>query len=139
MNRRSFLTGLIAAPVVIRTEGLLMPIKAQPLIWDRSSAIVLTNGNLIQPQQLVGDVIYNRSPDINDCLGWLCTEQGSPGTWAELRLVGATLGVVAGRSQPPPYGCIFRDYRRDASYRRVKGDWPFVLDIPNRRGVAQFG
>jgi hypothetical protein len=31
MNRRSFLTGLIAAPAVILTPGLLMPVKAQPL------------------------------------------------------------------------------------------------------------
>lgn len=27
MNRRSFLTGLIAAPVVITTPGLLMPLR----------------------------------------------------------------------------------------------------------------
>jgi hypothetical protein len=32
MDRRSFLRGLIAAPVVIRTAGLLMPVRAQP-IW----------------------------------------------------------------------------------------------------------
>lgn len=28
--RRNFLLGLIAAPAVIRTPGLLMPVKAQP-------------------------------------------------------------------------------------------------------------
>lgn len=28
MKRRSFLTGLLAAPVVITTPGLLMPVKA---------------------------------------------------------------------------------------------------------------
>jgi hypothetical protein len=123
MDRRSFLRGLIAAPVVIRTAGLLMPIKAQPLIWDRSSsAIVLTNGNLIQPQQLVGDVIYNRSLSINDCLGWLCTEQGSPGTWAELRPDESTLALVTGLSQPPLDGRIYRD----ASYRRVESRVPAV-------------
>jgi hypothetical protein len=119
MNRRSFLTGLIAAPVVIRTAGLLMPIKPE----------------LFRPYQLVGDVIYNRSPDINDCVGWLCTEQGSPGIWAELRPSGSALAVIGGLSQPPLDGGIYRD----ASYRRVERDWPFVLDIPNRRGVAQFG
>ncbi len=27
MNRRAFLTGLIAAPLVVRTAGLLMPVK----------------------------------------------------------------------------------------------------------------
>jgi hypothetical protein len=115
MNRRGFLTGLIAAPVVIRTAGLLMPIKAQPLIWDRSSsAVVLTNGNLIQHQQLVGDVIYNRSLDINDCLGWICTKAGSPGTWVEINAL--VSGKPAGRSQPPLEGYIYRD----ASYRRVE-------------------
>jgi hypothetical protein len=114
MNRRSFLTGLIAAPVVIRTAGLLMPIKAQSPIWDRgSSAIVLTNGNLIRLQQLVGDVIYNRSLDSNDCLGWICTKAGNPGTWVEMNAV--VSGKPAGRSQPPLDGCIYRD----VSYRRV--------------------
>lgn len=31
MNRRGFLQGLIAAPAVITTPGLLMPVKAAPL------------------------------------------------------------------------------------------------------------
>ena len=34
MNRRGFLRGLLAAPVVITTPGLLMPVVApRPLIW----------------------------------------------------------------------------------------------------------
>ena len=32
MRRREFLTGLLAAPVVIRTEGLLMPVSQRTLI-----------------------------------------------------------------------------------------------------------
>jgi hypothetical protein len=35
MNRRGFLTGLIAAPVVIRTAGLLMPIRKIAAPEDR--------------------------------------------------------------------------------------------------------
>lgn len=37
MNRRAFLTGLIAAPLVVRTAGLLMPVKViepgNTVIW----------------------------------------------------------------------------------------------------------
>jgi len=32
MNRRNFLGGLLAAPAIIRTPGLLMPVSAQPII-----------------------------------------------------------------------------------------------------------
>jgi hypothetical protein len=32
MNRRSFLTGLIAAPAVILTPGLLMPVRTQRIL-----------------------------------------------------------------------------------------------------------
>jgi hypothetical protein len=32
MNRRGFLTGLIAAPAVILTPGLLMPVRAQRIL-----------------------------------------------------------------------------------------------------------
>lgn len=54
MNRRAFLTGLIAAPLVVRTAGLLMPVKVieQPVIkWAT-----------------FGHVSYGRSPAM-DALG----------------------------------------------------------------------
>ncbi len=53
MNRRGFLTGLLASPAVITTPGLLMPVKAWsetwPVVigWDRSrqssSAVRIVN------------------------------------------------------------------------------------------------
>lgn len=43
MKRRSFLTGLIAAPVVITTPGLLMPVRALE-VPERHA------GNIIPPQ-----------------------------------------------------------------------------------------
>ena len=30
MNRRNFISGMLAAPVVIRTPGLLMPVRQMP-------------------------------------------------------------------------------------------------------------
>jgi hypothetical protein len=39
MNRRSFLTGLVAAPAVILTPGLLMPVRAQP-IWTPNGLFI---------------------------------------------------------------------------------------------------
>lgn len=39
MNRRGFLTGLLAAPVVITTPGLLMPVKP---VLDTSYILTVT-------------------------------------------------------------------------------------------------
>ena len=54
LSRRGFLSGLLAAPVIIRTPGLLMPIKPLPLslggtaLLDlgRDVSIVDRNGEL---------------------------------------------------------------------------------------------
>ena len=44
MNRRGFLQGLIAAPAVITTPGLLMPVKAAPLEFPfHGHGVVLRN------------------------------------------------------------------------------------------------
>lgn len=96
MNRRSFLTGLIAAPVVIRTAGLLMPIKP-----------------LILPEANVGDVIFDRELG-GPYSGWVCTASGTPGTWEAF---GEVVAAPLREWSQPPLGA-----RRDASYRRVDDD-----------------
>jgi hypothetical protein len=94
LSRRSLLSGLIAAPAVILTPGLLMPVKP----W-------------IQPEALVGDMIYDREP-LMPRIGWLCTVSGTPGTWVEIGSL--VSGQPAGRSMPP------LGARRDAVYRRIE-------------------
>lgn len=41
MRRRGFLRGLLAAPVVITTPGLLMPVVAHPLIWGPNGILTV--------------------------------------------------------------------------------------------------
>lgn len=48
IQRRGFLLGLLAAPAIIRTPGLLMPIK--PLGWRHSGAIYW--GDLAPPEMI---------------------------------------------------------------------------------------
>lgn len=43
MDRRSFIKGLVAAPIVIRTPGILMPVKAAPVPFAYVSGL-LVNG-----------------------------------------------------------------------------------------------
>lgn len=58
MNRRGFIAGLgalLAAPAIIRTPGLLMPVKVQPVeemhMWS-----MFGNGSVILPQSFIGTV-----------------------------------------------------------------------------------
>jgi len=41
MDRRSFIKGLVAAPIVIRTPGLLMPVKAAPVPFAYVNGLLL--------------------------------------------------------------------------------------------------
>ena len=41
MDRRSFIKGLVAAPIVIRTPGILMPVKATPVPFAHVSGLLL--------------------------------------------------------------------------------------------------
>ncbi len=41
MNRRAFLTGLIAAPLVVRTAGLLMPVKVIETLMPSQMAYMM--------------------------------------------------------------------------------------------------
>ena len=47
MNRRFFLRGLIAAPIVITTPGLLMPVKALPKPFAYVSGLLLNGTQFI--------------------------------------------------------------------------------------------
>jgi hypothetical protein len=64
MNRRGFLgvlTGLIAAPLVIKTPGLLMPIKPHIITPDGENY----RGDL----SFLGNSVF------------VCVAAGNPGTW----------------------------------------------------------
>lgn len=59
MNRRGFLFGLLAAPVIIRTPGILMPIKQ--FIIPPKEKLYLTYGDVGDLEDL-SDLIYKIEP-----------------------------------------------------------------------------
>lgn len=48
MNRRSFLAGLIAAPAIIKTPGLLMPVKPILKTFDLSANVSITYSEILE-------------------------------------------------------------------------------------------
>jgi hypothetical protein len=60
MNRRGFLTGLIAAPAVILTPGLLMPVRAQP-IWTPRNGGRYYEVNFFKNDEWIGGTNPNSS------------------------------------------------------------------------------
>lgn len=65
MNRRGFLTGLLAAPVVITTPGLLMPVRSlalpEPVFIPGISDMDL--GTAILEMALFGKAVFETRPD----------------------------------------------------------------------------
>ena len=73
MKRRSFLTGLLAAPVVITTPGLLMPVKALevPVLSHQSFAHMSHNVWVVEvPDYLNKEQAPQKYPDNWKFIRW---------------------------------------------------------------------
>lgn len=68
MNRRGFLTGLLSAPAVITTPGLLMPVRA----WVEPETITLTVNGLHRDDYAAVFDCSGRS--LNEIYGWASHE-----------------------------------------------------------------
>jgi hypothetical protein len=87
VNRRGFLGGLLvalAAPVVIRTPGLLMPVK--PLFGSHPGGVDLRPGviNYVSPSMDVIDMLAEQN-EILRGLGWHVYAETNRITWRPLR------------------------------------------------------
>ena len=94
MNRRSILLGLLAAPAIIRTPGLLMPVRPvdwyerQVVMWSKPQlwAVIHTDTGPLPPQPVVFNSGPNglsaqlgRLPRSGSILGWMIyDEQRNP-------------------------------------------------------------
>lgn len=55
-------------------------------IKEKMNAIVtVVTGNMSAPptsgRYYVGQIVFNSSPSVGEQVGWICIEEGEPGTW----------------------------------------------------------
>jgi hypothetical protein len=96
LNRRGFLSGLLAAPAVIRTPGLLMLIRPELV---RPSLIITAEDYMTSPLAQAGHML----PEVftKELIDLLCRNIGIPGPSLRIELpmvrrVPRLLGIASG-------------------------------------------
>ena len=85
--------------VTIQAEGEKPNMSLPIIVMIGSSVIVVENKYNMeleymsepptQGEYTAGDIVYSNIPHITNCLGWVCTESGTPGKWKQIGIASA--------------------------------------------------